>query len=168
MVRLFFIRFLPHTAASKEKEPYQYFLFQLSYSQCLSEGTSRQQTIALAHSLHRLLRSANVVITSRASHPGQLRWPYDVINLGCFFGLSEAGAKAAVASAAHNLVYCAAMRRCGVAKCAAQVTLLQGKGAGEEEENGKDQVKSGEKRKECEAKFEGLDDARKYLKADDT
>lgn len=70
------------------------------------------------------------------------------MNLGRFFGLTEAGAKAAVVTMGHNVVYCAMMRRQGVAKCAAQVTLL----------------KNADGQDDSLAKYEGLDDARKYLK----
>ncbi|XP_050725438.1 ribonuclease P protein subunit p30-like [Eriocheir sinensis] len=141
--------------------------FELSYGPCLSEGRSRQQTIALAHSLHQSLRSANIIVSSGAHLPSQVRQPYDVINLGRFFGLTEAGSKAALASTAHNLVYCAAMRRTGVAKCAAQVTLLKVGAEEEEEEEEGRRVGGGKgvKRKRLESKFEGLEDARKYLKA---
>lgn len=143
---------------------------QLSYSPCLTEGTSRQQTIALAHSLHQVLHSTNVVITSRARLPGQLRQPYDVINLGRFLGLTEAGSKAAVATTAHNLVYCAAMRRAGAAQCAAQVTVLPDAAPGPapgkklNKKEWEEEKAKGKKRQHSAAKFEGLEDARKYLK----
>lgn len=121
---------------------------QLSYGLCITDSSSRQQTITLAHILHHSSRSANIIITSQARVPSHLRHPYDVINLGRFFGLTEAGAKAAVVSMAHNVVYCAAMRRQGVARCAAQVTLL--------------------KDSDAHSKYEGLENARKYLKTNST
>uniref|UniRef100_A0A0P4WCW9 Uncharacterized protein n=1 Tax=Scylla olivacea TaxID=85551 RepID=A0A0P4WCW9_SCYOL len=123
--------------------------FELSYGPCITNSTRRQQTITLAHILHHSFRSANIIITSQARVPSHLRQPYDVMNLGRFFGLTEAGAKAALVSMGHNVVYCAAMRRQGVARCAAQVTLLKNADGQED-----DSI----------VKYEGLDDARKYLK----
>lgn len=65
------------------------------------------------------------------------------MNLGRFFGLTEAGAKEALVSLSHNVVYCAAARRKGMSKCLAQVTVLS---------------KGNRKRK-----FEGLENAAKYI-----
>ncbi|KAK8722944.1 hypothetical protein OTU49_011964 [Cherax quadricarinatus] len=120
--------------------------FELSYGPCIRSSCSRQQTITLSHILHQCSRSANIIVTSRARTPRDLRHPYDVMNLGRFFGLTEAAARGAIASQAHNVVYCAAARRKGAAKCVAQVTLL-------ETSNSR-------------VKYEGLDNARKYLKTD--
>ncbi|MPC34767.1 Ribonuclease P protein subunit p30 [Portunus trituberculatus] len=122
--------------------------FELSYGPCITDSTRRQQTITLSHVLHHSFRSANIIVTSQARIPSHLRRPYDVMNLGKFFGLTDAGAKAALVAMGHNVVYFAAMRRQGVARCAAQVTLLKNT-------NGQD---------DSIAKYEGLDDARKYLK----
>lgn len=116
---------------------------QICYSPCLLNSSSRQQTITLAHTLHRKIRSANVIVSSCARLHQQLRPPYDVMNLGRFFGLTEAGAKEALVSLSHNVVYCAAARRKGMSKCLAQVTVL---------------TKGNRKRK-----FEGLESASKYI-----
>lgn len=79
--------------------------------------------------------------------PSHLRHPYDVMNLGRFFGLTVAGAKEAVVSMPHNIVYCASARRKGAAKCVAQVRLLDDSS-------------------DSNVKFKGLENARKYLKTD--
>ncbi|KAG0724461.1 Ribonuclease P protein subunit p30 [Chionoecetes opilio] len=129
--------------------------FELSYGPCITDSSSRQQTITLSHILHQCSRSANIIITSQARVPAHLRHPYDVINLGRFFGLTEAGAKAALVSMAHNVVYCAAMRRQGVARCVAKVTLLKEPVT---QSNGHDV--------DPQYKYEGLENARKYLKKD--
>ncbi|XP_064418810.1 ribonuclease P protein subunit p30 isoform X2 [Latimeria chalumnae] len=42
--------------------------------------------------------NANIIISSAAENPLELRGPYDVANLGLLFGLSEQDAKAAVSS----------------------------------------------------------------------
>ncbi|XP_045597688.1 ribonuclease P protein subunit p30 [Procambarus clarkii] len=118
--------------------------FELSYGPCITNSCSRQQTITLSHLLHQCSRSANIIVTSRARIPSHLRYPYDVMNLGRFFGLTEPAAKEAIVSQSHNVVYCAAARRKGAAKCVAQVTVLDAPNF----------------------KYDGLDNARKYLKLD--
>ncbi|XP_042862385.1 ribonuclease P protein subunit p30-like [Penaeus japonicus] len=119
--------------------------FEICYAPCLANQSSRQNTIILSHILHQSTRSANVVITSQARHPNQLRHPYDVMNLGRFFSLSEGAAKESIGMLAHNAVYCALARQRGASKCAAQVTVLK------EESPAK--------------KFKGLDDARALAKS---
>ncbi|KAG7169147.1 ribonuclease P protein subunit p30-like [Homarus americanus] len=118
--------------------------FELSYGPCILNSGSRQRTITLSHILHQCSRSANIIVTSQARVPSHLRHPYDVMNLGRFFGLTEGAAKQAIVSLSHNVVYCAASRRKGAAKCVAQVTFLD-----------TDTPKS---------KFDGLGNARKFLK----
>ncbi|XP_071533190.1 ribonuclease P protein subunit p30 [Panulirus ornatus] len=118
--------------------------FELRYGPCITNSSSRQHTITLSHILHQSSRSANMILTSQARFPSQIRPPYDVMNLGRFFGLTEAAAKEAIVSLSHNVVYCATSRRKGATKCVAQVTFL-----GESDSK---------------LKFEGLENARKYLK----
>lgn len=121
-------------------------LEQLNYGPCIADSGSRQRTITLSHILHQCSRSANIIVSSRARVPSHLRHPYDIMNLARFFGLTEAAAKEAILSMPHNVVYCASTRRRGAAKCVARVTLL-------------DSAKT-------KVHFEGLENARKYLKTD--
>ncbi|KAK4287772.1 hypothetical protein Pmani_039169 [Petrolisthes manimaculis] len=138
-----FSRKLLHSAIEKD------IYYEVCYGPCIFGSGARQQTITLAHSLHRKIRSANVIVSSRARTPDHLRPPYDVMNLGRFLGLTEAGAKEALVSMSHCVVYCAAVRRKGRSKCLATVTILK------EKEDGKRNVK-----------FDGLESAAKYLKVD--
>lgn len=119
--------------------------FEICYGPCLTDIHARKQTIALSHFLHRTSRSGNIIITSQAKNPKQLRYPYDIINVGKFLGLSEFAAKAAIANMAHNCIYCATARRRGVSKCAVQINIID-----QDSENGK---------------YEGLENASEYLKA---
>ncbi|KAK3854924.1 hypothetical protein Pcinc_038645 [Petrolisthes cinctipes] len=70
-----FSRKLLHSAIEKN------IYYEVCYGPCIVGSGSRQQTISLAHSLHRKIRSANIIVSSRARTPDQLRPPYDVMNL---------------------------------------------------------------------------------------
>lgn len=119
--------------------------FEICYAPCLANQSSRQGTIVLSHVLHQSCRSANIILTSQARHPSQLRHPYDVMNLGRFFALSEGAAKESIGMLAHSAVYCALARKRGASKCAAQVEVLKEESAAK--------------------KFKGLDDARALAKS---
>ncbi|CAL4083429.1 unnamed protein product, partial [Meganyctiphanes norvegica] len=126
--------------------------FEISYSGCLGDtSVSRRNTIQLAQNLHQIARSMNIIVTSRARHPSQLRAPYDVINLGRFFALTEAGAKEAILGHAQGVVHCASVRRTGLSKFHCSVANLQHT---ENLNNNKQ-------------KYEGLENPRKYLKKEE-
>ncbi|KAK7068827.1 hypothetical protein SK128_014908 [Halocaridina rubra] len=105
--------------SSMERDVY----FEIPYSPCITDVHARKQIIMLSHFLHRTCKSSNIIITSKAKCPTHLRYPYDVINICQFLGLSEIASKAAIGTMAHNAVYCASARRRGVSKCAVQITV---------------------------------------------
>ncbi|KAF7247538.1 Ribonuclease P protein subunit p30 [Varanus komodoensis] len=73
--------------------------FELLYVPAIKDSTMRRYTISNALSLLQICRGKNIILSSGAEKPLQLRGPYDVANLrdrGWLFGLSESSAKAAV------------------------------------------------------------------------
>ncbi|XP_029465710.1 ribonuclease P protein subunit p30 isoform X2 [Rhinatrema bivittatum] len=72
--------------------------FELVYTPAIKDSTMRRYTISNALSLMQICKGKNVIISSSAERPLELRGPYDVATLGLLFGLSEADAKAAVSS----------------------------------------------------------------------
>ncbi|XP_030060681.1 ribonuclease P protein subunit p30 [Microcaecilia unicolor] len=72
--------------------------FELVYTPSIKDSTMRRYTISNALSLMQICKGKNVIMSSSAERPLELRGPYDVATLGLLFGLSEADAKAAVSS----------------------------------------------------------------------
>uniref|UniRef100_A0AAY5L5A7 Ribonuclease P protein subunit p30 n=1 Tax=Esox lucius TaxID=8010 RepID=A0AAY5L5A7_ESOLU len=72
--------------------------FELSYTPAIRDSTMRRYTIANAVSLMETCKGKNVIVTSGAERPLELRGPYDIANLGLLFGLSEQDGKAAVST----------------------------------------------------------------------
>ncbi|XP_020658863.2 ribonuclease P protein subunit p30 isoform X1 [Pogona vitticeps] len=72
--------------------------FELVYVPAIKDSTMRRYTISNALSLMQICRGKNIILSSAAEKPLQLRGPYDVANLGWLFGLSEGNAKAAVST----------------------------------------------------------------------
>ncbi|KAH0623601.1 hypothetical protein JD844_006526, partial [Phrynosoma platyrhinos] len=72
--------------------------FELLYVPAIKDSTMRRYTVSNALSLMQICRGKNIVLSSSAERPLQLRGPYDVANLGWLFGLSESNAKAAVST----------------------------------------------------------------------
>ncbi|XP_065527963.1 ribonuclease P protein subunit p30 isoform X1 [Lathamus discolor] len=72
--------------------------FELLYTPAIKDSTLRRYTISNAISLMQICKGKNIVISSAAERPLELRGPYDVANLGLLFGLSEGEAKAAVST----------------------------------------------------------------------
>ncbi|XP_074687008.1 ribonuclease P protein subunit p30 isoform X1 [Strix aluco] len=85
--------------------------FELLYTPAIKDSTMRRYTISNAISLMQICKGKNIVISSGAERPLELRGPYDVANLsflcililskgdrGLLFGLSEGEAKAAVST----------------------------------------------------------------------
>ncbi|NP_001135032.1 ribonuclease P protein subunit p30 [Salmo salar] len=61
-------------------------------------STMRRYTIANAISLTETCKGKNLIVTSGAERPLELRGPYDIANLGLLFGLSEEDGKAAIST----------------------------------------------------------------------
>lgn len=72
--------------------------FELVYSPAIKDSTVRRYTISNALSLMQICRGMNVIISSAAERPLEIRGPYDVANLGLLFGFTENNAKAAVSA----------------------------------------------------------------------
>ncbi|XP_008057363.1 ribonuclease P protein subunit p30 isoform X4 [Carlito syrichta] len=72
--------------------------FELVYSPAIKDSTMRRYTISNALNLTQICKGKNIIISSAAERPLEIRGPYDVANLGLLFGLSESDAKAAVST----------------------------------------------------------------------
>ncbi|XP_048407284.1 ribonuclease P protein subunit p30 isoform X1 [Stegostoma tigrinum] len=93
-----------------EKQPYHFrrpsingaiergVYFELAYSPSIKDSTMRRYTISNALSLMQICKGKNIIMSSAAERPLELRGPYDIANLGLLFGLSEGDAKAAVST----------------------------------------------------------------------
>ncbi|KAJ7987732.1 hypothetical protein DPEC_G00329540 [Dallia pectoralis] len=72
--------------------------FEISYTPAIRDATTRRYTIANSISLMETCKGKNVIVTSGAERPIELRGPYDIANLGLLFGLSEQDGKAAIST----------------------------------------------------------------------
>ncbi|XP_066549385.1 ribonuclease P protein subunit p30 [Amia ocellicauda] len=72
--------------------------FEINYTPAIKDSTMRRYTISNSLSLMEICKGKNVIISSGAEKPLELRGPYDIANLGLLFGLSEGDAKAAVST----------------------------------------------------------------------
>lgn len=87
--------------------------FEITYAPAILDSTARRNTIYVAHMYHTFGKSKNVIISSGAQESKYIRGPYDIVNLGLIFGLSEEQAKKAVSSTCRSLLIHADGRRCG-------------------------------------------------------
>ncbi|KAM6964516.1 ribonuclease P protein subunit p30 isoform 2-T2 [Tautogolabrus adspersus] len=79
-------------------------MFELSYSAAIRDSTMRRYTIANAVALVDTCKGKNLILSSAAETPLELRGPYDISNLGLLFGLSDGDAKEAVSSTCRSVV----------------------------------------------------------------
>ncbi|XP_044035855.1 ribonuclease P protein subunit p30 isoform X5 [Siniperca chuatsi] len=86
-------------------------VFEVSYSAAIRDATMRRYTIANAVSLMESCKGKNVILSSAAEQPLELRGPYDITNLGLLFGLSDGDAKEAVSSSCRSAVLHAETRK---------------------------------------------------------
>ncbi|XP_070783249.1 ribonuclease P protein subunit p30 [Enoplosus armatus] len=86
-------------------------VFEVSYSAAIRDATMRRYTIANAVSLMESCKGKNVILSSAAEQPLELRGPYDITNLGLLFGLSDGDAKEAVSSTCRSVVLHAETRK---------------------------------------------------------
>ncbi|KAL4640075.1 ribonuclease P protein subunit p30 [Arapaima gigas] len=96
--------------AATEKQPFHFkrppvfgaiergVFFEISYAAAIKDSTMRRYTISNAINLMEICKGKNVIVSSGAEKPLELRGPYDIANLGLLFGLSEGDAKAAVST----------------------------------------------------------------------
>ncbi|XP_038045954.1 ribonuclease P protein subunit p30-like [Patiria miniata] len=85
--------------------------FEIPYAPAIRDSTMRKNVLSNAMALITLCRGKNVIITSQATKPLEIRGPHDVANLGLLFGLSEQEAKNAVSTNCRAVLYHAATRR---------------------------------------------------------
>ncbi|XP_022187399.1 ribonuclease P protein subunit p30 [Nilaparvata lugens] len=78
--------------------------FELSYGLALNSSTNRRDLIQLSHTLHGVGKSKNIIITSSATSYLQIRGPYEVMNLGLLFGLSQDQAKRAISNLPMDVI----------------------------------------------------------------
>ncbi|XP_060795755.1 ribonuclease P protein subunit p30 [Neoarius graeffei] len=78
--------------------------FEISYTAAIRDSTMKKYTIANAISLVNICKGKNVIMSSGAETPLELRGPYDITNLGLVFSLSEGDAKAAVSTNCRSVV----------------------------------------------------------------
>ncbi|XP_071448119.1 ribonuclease P protein subunit p30 [Hetaerina americana] len=89
--------------------------FELMYSPAIHDSTPRRNIVSLSHVYHAVGKSQNIVVTSNAESPYDLRGPYDVINLCLIFGMTEESAKHAISDSCRRLYIRSVSRRCGKA-----------------------------------------------------
>ncbi|XP_075697332.1 ribonuclease P protein subunit p30 isoform X2 [Rhinoderma darwinii] len=89
----FFFRRPPINAAIERG-----IFFELIYTPAIKDSTLRRYTISNALSLMQICKGKNIILSSGAEKPLELRGPYDVATLGLLFGLSERSAKAALST----------------------------------------------------------------------
>ncbi|XP_035915159.1 ribonuclease P protein subunit p30 [Anopheles stephensi] len=89
--------------------------FELKYAPAILSPVERKDTINCAHRYHSFGKSKNVVISSSAKNPFELRSPYDIANLGLIFGLSEEQSKEAIRGVPNRILLAAEGRRFGKA-----------------------------------------------------
>ncbi|XP_022098367.1 ribonuclease P protein subunit p30-like [Acanthaster planci] len=85
--------------------------FEIPYAPAIRDATMRKNVLSNAMTLITLCRGKNVIITSQAIKPLEIRGPYDVANLGLLFGLTEQESKNAVSTNCRAVLYHAATRR---------------------------------------------------------
>ncbi|XP_049615932.1 ribonuclease P protein subunit p30 isoform X2 [Syngnathus scovelli] len=85
--------------------------FEVSYAAAIRDATMRRYTIANAVNLAQACRGKNVLVTSAATKPLELRGPYDIINLCSLLGLSDDDAKRSVSCICRSLLLHAETRK---------------------------------------------------------
>ncbi|KAL7647788.1 UNVERIFIED_CONTAM: hypothetical protein RMT77_001397 [Armadillidium vulgare] len=99
--------------------------FEIPYAPCIRSPSTRRSIIQLAHSLFRISKSMNILISSAAENANELRNPYDVANFAILLGLSPSAAKLALSFIVSDALHCAKMRRCGASKCASEISRIE-------------------------------------------
>ncbi|XP_076439526.1 ribonuclease P protein subunit p30-like [Babylonia areolata] len=70
--------------------------FEILYSPAVRDSSFRQNTISSALKLCSICKGKNLIISSGCEKAIEMRGPYDIINLGLLFGLSQAQSKNAI------------------------------------------------------------------------
>ncbi|XP_035989092.1 ribonuclease P protein subunit p30 isoform X3 [Fundulus heteroclitus] len=86
-------------------------VFEVSYASALRDITMRRYTITNAVCLMESCKGKNVILSSAAEKALELRGPYDIVNLGLLFGLSDTDSKEAVTSTCRAVLLHAEARK---------------------------------------------------------
>lgn len=100
--------------------------FEIQYCDVV-DTAKRKFAIYYAHLFHMFGKSKNVILTSGASMPNQIRSPYDIVNLASILGLNETKAKASILSQSRYLILKAEGRRYGKAVFQIQSSVVKNK-----------------------------------------
>jgi len=87
--------------------------FELPYSPLIRDSLDRRRVISHAHTYHSVGKSRNIIFTSEARSPLELRSPTDVANLAWIMGLTENQGKEAVGVKGWAMHKAAVGRRMG-------------------------------------------------------
>jgi len=87
--------------------------FELPYSPLIRDSLDRRRVISHAHTYHSVGKSRNIIFTSDARSPLELRAPADVANLAWIMGLTENQGKEAVGVKGWSVHKAAVGRRMG-------------------------------------------------------
>ncbi|KAK3908992.1 Ribonuclease P protein subunit p30 [Frankliniella fusca] len=87
--------------------------FELPYALAVLDSSARRNLIEAGHLYHAFGKSKNILLSSGAENPMQIRGPYDVINMSLLLGLSEEQAKSALTNAGKSVLLRAESRRRG-------------------------------------------------------
>ncbi|KAF9191022.1 hypothetical protein BGZ51_007855 [Haplosporangium sp. Z 767] len=85
--------------------------FELCYSAAIRDANARRNLISNAHSLIRVTRGRNIILSSQAAKAMELRGPYDIVNFGTLLGLNQAVAKDCLSSHCRAVAIHAETRR---------------------------------------------------------
>lgn len=97
--------------------------FELPYGLGVLDSTARRNLIFAGHQYHAYGKSKNILISSGAQNPMQIRGPYDVVNMSLLLGLSEEQGKSAITNAGLAVILRAESRRRGKAVVCIQKTI---------------------------------------------
>ncbi|KAG0266091.1 hypothetical protein BG011_003299 [Mortierella polycephala] len=75
------------------------------------DANARRNLISNAHSLIRVTRGKNIILSSQAAKAMELRGPYDIVNFGTLLGLNQATAKDCLSSHCRAVAVHAETRR---------------------------------------------------------
>ncbi|KJE91126.1 ribonuclease P/MRP 30 subunit [Capsaspora owczarzaki ATCC 30864] len=100
--------FIKHSMARVALE--QGIVFELLYTDAIRNSESRRSLILNALSLIRATKGRNVILSSGAQKPIELRSPYDVMNLGLLFGLTHERSRNCLTSLPRGVLYHAETR----------------------------------------------------------
>ncbi|XP_075996916.1 ribonuclease P protein subunit p30 isoform X2 [Genypterus blacodes] len=86
-------------------------VFEVSYAAAIRDATMRRYTISNSVCLMETCKGKNVILSSAAEQPLELRGPYDITNLGLLFAMSDSDAKESVSSTCRSVVLHAETRK---------------------------------------------------------